>query len=249
MSRLAALLLVFLLGLAAVGLGALATPARADADRPILSYPAAQPTPTMGRPPADAAPALTSGVVHALAPADLLSSWTVIDTPPAMPGEGGWWVERAGHLAQNGVRPAASLSASATALLSPAAYGDVTVRAAFYDERNGNVGLIARHSERGFYQARLQTDPAYDGEALVVEKVVNGVAVPLALNAGEPLYTRHAWHTLALSVSGERIVVTFDGTVVAAVEDAAPLPAGAVGITTRAFGGIVFDQITLIEER
>jgi hypothetical protein len=184
----------------------------------------------------------------ALTPQDLLAGWQVVDSPPALPGEGGLWVEREGHLAQNGVNPAASLSASETALMSPAAYGDVTVSTAFYDVRNGNVGLIARESDVGFYRVRLQAAPSYDGTAFVVEKVVGGAAAPLILNNGEPLYQRQSWHTLSLSVKGTAIRVSLNGHVVAEVEDAAPLPAGRVGLYTRALGGIFFDQITLVTE-
>lgn len=211
----------------------------------ILSYPASPPTPTMGQPPAHAAPALLSAITTPLSPADLLAGWQVVDRPAQLSGEGGRWEEQEGHLYQNGLSPAASLSPAETALLSPATYGDVTIRIAFYDAGNGTVGLVTRVSDRGRYRVRLHTDPTYDGEALVLEKVTDGVAVPLVRNAGEPLYQRRSWHSLTLSVTGGQIVVALDGQIVAQVEDAAPLPAGRVGLYTRALGGISFTDVIL----
>lgn len=248
MNRLAILCCLSLLALAALVRYGAQAQATSGATEPILTYPSSPATPAMGQPPAQAAPALLSAATPPLTPIDLLAGWQVVDSPPALPGEGGRWVEREGHLAQNGVNPAASLSASETALMSPDAYGDVTVSTSFYDERNGTVGLIARESGAGFYRVRLHTDPTYDGEALVVEKVVNGAAAPLVLNAGEPLYERYSWHTLSLSVRETTIVVTLDGKTVAEVEDAAPLPDGHVGLYTRAFGGIAFDQVLVAAE-
>jgi hypothetical protein len=250
MSRIPAFVLAAILALSGLVLVHLVIHANAAAGYPdaILSYPAAPPTPTIGQPPAAAAPALSSVAISPLAPSDLLAGWQVVDTPSQLPGEGGRWEVRDGYLYQDGLNPAGSLSAATTELMSPAAYGDVTVSMAFYDAANGNVGLIARHSAAGFYRVRLQTDPSYDGEALVVEKVTAGIAVPLVLNTSEPLYQRHTWHTLTLSVRGNQITVTLDGRIVAAVEDAAPLPAGTVGIATRALGGIFFDRITLAGE-
>lgn len=215
---------------------------------PILVYPDAAPTPTMGQPAAAAAPALSSVGASPLSPADILAGWQVIDTPTALPGEGGRWIEREGHVYQHGLNPAASLSAAETALMSPDTYSDVTISASFYDNGNGTVGLIARHSEAGFYRVRLHANPSYDGEALVLEKVTGGVAVPLLLNAGEPLYQPHAWHTLALSVTGGKILVTLDGKVVAEVEDLAPLQGGSAGLYTRALSNLFFSQITLSGE-
>lgn len=248
MRRIAGLLLVaclvFGIGVALTRSAAQATNAGTE---PILSYPATDPTPTMGQPSAQAA-VLASVNSSSLSPAGILAAWQVVDTPAVLPGEGGRWVEREGRLYQNGMNPAASLSAAETALLSPEPYADVTLSVSFYDAGNGNVGLLARHSEAGFYQVRLQTDPSYDGTALVVEKVVGGAAAPLLLNTGEPLYQPHSWHTLALSVQRGAIFVTLDGQVVAEAEDTTPLPAGRVGLSTRALGGISFDQIILAAE-
>lgn len=247
-SRITAILIAFI-ALGVVMLAQLIGTAGASTPEPILSYPPTPPTPTMGQPPAQAAPALSSAGATSLTPNNLLAGWLVVDSPPALPGEEGLWVERKGHLAQNGVKPAASLSASETALMSPDAYGDVTISVSFYDARNGNVGLIARESGAGFYRVRLQAAPSYDGTAFVVEKVVGGAAAALMLNTGEPLYEPHSWHTFALSVQGTKILVSLDGQVFAEVADAAPLPAGRVGLYTRALGGISFDQITLVGEK
>jgi hypothetical protein len=218
-----------------------------SAAAPLLAYPVTAPTPTLGQPPAIAAPALASGETTLLSPTDLLAGWQVVDTPPTLPGEAGRWILQDGLLVQDGIGPAASLSAAYTALLSPDAYQDVTITTTFADTRNGAFGLIARSSAAGAYRVRLHADPSYDGEALVLEKVIDGVGVPLVLNAGEPLYTPRTWHTLSLSVQGEMLRVTLDGQLVAQAVDAAPLPAGQVGLVARALGGIAFSQVAIQE--
>lgn len=249
MSRAAILVLLSILALGAVAIGQYAAQAHATVSsaEAILTYPISLPTPTMGGAPAPA-PALASVGTVPLAPPAILASWQVLDTPASLPGEGGRWVERQGHVAQDGLNPAASLSAAETALLSPDIYDNVAISASYYDEGNGTVGLIARHSDRGFYRVRLHTDPTFDGEALMLEKMVDGVALPLVSNHGEPLYQRHSWHTLTLSFQDNQITVTLDGQVVAQVVDAAPLPAGRVGLYARALGGMFFDQVTLAGE-
>ncbi len=217
------------------------------ATEPLVRYPVTAPTSTLGQPPASAAPALASGETTFLSPTDLLAGWQVVDTPPALPDEAGRWIIQDGLLVQDGIGPAASLSAAYTALLSPDAYQDVTITTTFADTRNGAFGLIARSSDAGAYRVRLHADPSYDGEALVLEKVVGGIGVPLVLNAGEPLHLPRTWHTLSLSVVGETLRVTLDGELVAQAVDAAPLPAGQVGLVARALGGISFNQVVIQE--
>lgn len=220
---------------------------QSSAAEPLLRYPVSAPTPTLGQPPALAAPALASGETTLLSPTDLLAGWQVVDMPPALPGEAGRWILQDGLLVQDGIGPAASLSAAYTALLSLDTYQDVTISTTFADTRNGAFGLITRSSAAGAYRVRLHADPSYDGEALVLEKVIDGAGVPLVLNAGEPLYLPRTWHTLSLSVQGETLRVTLDGRLVAQAVDAAPLPAGQVGLVARALGGIAFSQVAIQE--
>lgn len=212
--------------------------AQSSAGQPILAYPGGETARVAGQPPATLAGAARD-------PAELAARWRVVDTPAALPGEGGRWVALDGQLAQDGVQPAAGVSMSETVLLSPEAIADGGIAASFYDGLGGTVGLVARHGAAGFYRLRLHTDPTFDGEALVLEKVVGGVAAPLLTQAGEPLYRRHSWHTLSLHVDGSHITATLDGQVIAAVHDAAPLPAGSAGLYARALGGLRFAQVAL----
>jgi hypothetical protein len=245
--RLRFLVLLLMAGVMILLITAVARSAPTTADAPLLRYPVTAPTPKLGQPPAIAAPALASGETTLFSPTDLLAGWQVVDTPPALPGEAGRWILQDGLLVQDGIGLAASLSAAYTALLSPDAYQDVTITTTFADTRNGAFGLIARSSTAGAYRVRLHADPSYDGEALVLEKVIDGVGVPLVLNTGEPLYRPRTWHTLSLSVVGETLRVTLDGQLVAQAVDAAPLPAGQVGLVARALGGIAFSQVAIQE--
>jgi len=47
-------------------------------------------------------------------------------------------------------------------------------------------------------------------------------------------------------VVGNQLTVTLDGAVVAEAEDATPLAAGRAGIYTRAMGGILFDDFSVV---
>jgi len=79
----------------------------------------------------------------------------------------------------------------------------------------------------------------------VLEKVQGGVATTLVEQKG-PGFTPRAWHVLALRVVGNQLTVTLDGAVVAEAEDATPLAAGRAGIYTRAMGGILFDDFSVV---
>lgn len=213
---------------------------------PILSYPDAFLEPTIPPPPqrTGAAP-LAAAALTTLAPSALLATWQVADDPPQLADTRGHWVAEGDRISQQGMGRAASLSPTITTLMSPDSYGDVTVSAAFYDTRNGTVGLIARQSVEGAYRVWLHAAPTFDGEALVVERVVAGVTTPLLTDHRPPLYERRGWHTLELSITGGRLLVALDGITVAEAIDPTPLPAGRVGLLTRALGGISFGAVTV----
>jgi len=214
---------------------------QAEADHPILSYPALAPTLAAGAPP-QAAGALAS---VALSADTLVADWQVIDMPAALPDERGHWVVQDGQVLQDGVGPTGAMSMSETILVSPATISDGGISTSFYDELTGTVGLVVRHSAAGFYRLRLHTDPTFDYEALVLEKVIGGVAMPLVVQAGEPLYQRHAWYALSLTVDGDRLIARLNGTVVASVQDLALLPPGGAGVYARALGGVRFAQVVV----
>jgi len=219
--------------------------ARAQADQPILSYPELPPLPLVGSPAAPPDSSLDAQAAVAVSLVALLADWQVVDLPAALPDERGRWVAQDGQLLQDGVGPTGAMSMSETILVSPATISDGGISTSFYDELTGTVGLVVRHSAAGFYRLRLHTDPTFDYEALVLEKVIGGVAMPLVTQAGEPLYQRHAWHTLSLTVDGDRLVARLNGTVVASVKDLALLPPGGAGLYTRALGGVRFAQVVV----
>lgn len=214
---------------------------------PILAYPHAPPTPTMGQPPAAAAPpALSSGAApRVLAPTDLLARWQVVDRPAALPSEGGRWVLRDGLLAQDGVGPAATLSERETLLLSPEPA--TRVATLFYDMRNGTAALILGYQDPGtFYRLRVHTPgPGAPAETFALERVNAGVVTTLARDAGGIVIDRFTWQTISLQAQGALITAFVGDQPVVQLTDPAPLPAGRAGIATRAFGGIVFSSVTV----
>lgn len=219
--------------------------ARAQADQPILSYPELPPLPLVGSPAAPPDSSLDAQAAVAVSLAALLADWQVVDLPAALPDERGRWVAQDGQLLQDGVGPTGAVSMSETFLVSPEAIGDGGISTTFYDELTGTVGLVVRYGPSGFYRLRLHTDPTFDSEALVLEKVIGGVSIPLVVQAGEPLYQRRGWYRLRLAMQGEQLVATLNGQIIASVQDIAPLPAGGVGLYTRALGGVHFAAVTV----
>lgn len=51
---------------------------------------------------------------------------------------------------------------------------------------------------------------------------------------------------IELEVRGGALVARLDGKVLLQASDAQPLPAGRVGVYTRALGGIVFDDLVVL---
>ncbi len=231
-----------MLGLALlIGLGVGVRVTMSD-DSAILAYPDAVAPPTMAPFPR---PDVARADATEIPIATIRDSWQIAAPLGGLAEHTPRWVVEDDLLRQDGMGRTRILSPDLTLILSPARYTNVTLTASFYDTGNGTVGLVVRASDRGHYRVRLHTDPTFDGEALVVEKVTDGVAVPVVTIQGEPLYQRHTWNTLAFSARGETLTVTLNGRVVSEVVDAAPLPAGRVGLLTRALGGIGFSRVAL----
>lgn len=225
----------------------------AEDQQPLLEYPEYPPTPTIGPNPTSA-PSLASVPLASadFATADALNSWQAVDLEFVLPDSKSNWTIVDGRLAQNMAGQALNPSTLQTALLTgDAAWADYRVKVSFYDEFNGTAGLIARYSgsdplTASYYRYRILKDSFEATPKQVLEKVVGGVATPLAeLNA--PGYSERAWHTMEFSVVGGQLTVWLDGTAVLEATDSAPLTAGQAGVYSRAMGGIFFDDFTVVQ--
>ncbi|HEU5099233.1 MAG TPA: family 16 glycoside hydrolase [Roseiflexaceae bacterium] len=230
---------IALLGLNASGSG------QAEEGAPLLEYPEFPPTPTVG--PAPAAKPNLAGTALAserFDSPDALARWQIVDPADLQPEDRSVWSIEDGALTQNRTAAAGDPNTYETmALTGDPAWTNYTVSATVYDQNNATFGLVARRQGNSFYRYRIIADQFEATPKQVLEKVVDGVATPLATKDG-PGYTRRQWHTLAMSVSGPTIRVTLDGALVAEASDTS-LAGGQAGLYTRALGGIRFDDVTV----
>jgi hypothetical protein len=243
MTGLIALLAIVAVNLSTGGL-------RAQDSEPLLQYPEFPPTPTIA--PAPEQPAL-EGVTEKSAAAPLFADsfdgqkaggWEFADLNDVLPEERAAWVVQDGRLAQNGtVIPQTPKSHETAAFVGEPAWSDYTVSAKVYDQINGQFGLIARRSGNSFYRYSIIADLYEGGPKQVLEKVVDGVATPLAVLDG-PGYEQRRWYTVSMSVTGQQIRVWLDGELAAEATDGT-LASGQAGLYTRAIGNIFFDDVTV----
>lgn len=230
---------IALLGWGASGSGS------AQEGAPILEYPEFPPTPTIApapaaRPSVAGAPLLAEGFDSP----DALAHWQIVDPADLQPDDRSVWSVENGALVQNRTAAAGDPNTYETmALTGDPAWTDYTVSASVYDQNNATFGLVARRQGNSFYRYRIIADRLEATPKQILEKVVDGVATPLATRAG-PGYTRRQWHTIAMSVAGPSIRVTLDGALVAEASDGT-LASGQAGLYTRALGGIRFDDVSV----
>ncbi|NJN16698.1 MAG: DUF1080 domain-containing protein [Oscillochloris sp.] len=229
-----------------------ATPAGvAQEQQPILEYPEYPPTPTVGANPTPA-PALAASELfredfHNPAARDRLH---FVDLANVLDDLRANWVVQDGRLVQDLAGRARNPSThEVAALVADATYGDVIVRAGFYDEYNGVAGLIARYNgavatEASYYRYRILKNEYEAEPKQVLEKVVDGVATAL-VEIKQTGFTPRAWHVLEMQVVGGQITVSLDGVVVVDATDPQPLAAGSAGVYTRALGGLFYDDLII----
>ena len=238
--------------LALVGLTLWRTPAGVAQEEPtILEYPDYPPTPTVGPNPT-AAPGLAAAELYrqSFDSAAALAELRLVDLDPVLADLSANWIVEDGRLVQDYASAARNPSTHAAAVLvEGGSYGDVAVRASFYDQFNGVAGLIARYSgevgsEASYYRYTILKNEYEAEPKQVLEKVVDGVATRLAevKSAG---FTPREWHVVELSVVGGQITVTLDGEVALQASDAQPLPAGTAGVHSLAIGDLLFDDLVV----
>ncbi|MGB9740096.1 hypothetical protein [Chloroflexus sp.] len=223
-------------------------PSQAEEGGPILQYPPEPPAPTVGpNPTVPAGLAAGPRFVADFATADSLAAWTLVDLDFVIAGDEGNWLIDNGRLRQNFAGELRNSALTQVAALAPVTVGDGVVRVSFYDEFNGIAGLVARYQgevgyEASYYRVRLLKNEYAATPKYALEKVVEGVVTPLATVEG-PGFAPRQWHVVEFELRGGALTVRFNGKVLLQAEDAQPLPAGRVGVYTRALGGIMFDDV------
>ena len=232
-----------------VGIGWLISTRSGQAEEggPMLQYPPEPPAPTVG--PNPTIPAfLASGplFVADFATTDAIADWQMIELDFILPEDRANWVIDTGRLRQDFAGEIRNSALTQLAALAPVELADGVVRASFYDEFNGIAGLVVRYQgevgyESSYYRLRLLKNEYEATPKYALERVVDGVVTPLATVDG-PGFAPRQWHVVELEVRGGELTARLNGKLLLRASDPNPLPAGRVGIYTRALGGIMFDD-------
>jgi hypothetical protein len=222
-------------------------PGQAEEGGPILQYPPEPPAPTIGPNPTVPANLATGPqFVADFASTDSLTVWQSVELDFVLPEDRANWVIDNGRLRQDFAGELRNSSLAQVTLLAPTTFTDGVVRVSFYDEFNGIAGVVARYQgevgyEASYYVLRLLKREYEATPKYALEKVVDGVVTPLATMEG-PGFAPRQWHVIELEVRGNTLTARLDGKLLMQANDAQPLPAGQVGVYTRAIGGILFDD-------
>ncbi|MCG8347195.1 MAG: DUF1080 domain-containing protein [Chloroflexales bacterium] len=214
---------------------------------PIFQYPDFPPTPTVASAPAQQANlAATLLFATDFATPQTLDAWDLVDLEAVPSSSRSVWTIEDGRLAQQRTATLNTRSLQETvAVTGQADWTDYEITAQVHDQSNGTFGLVARYDGNSFYRYSIIADSYPDTPKQLLEKVVDGVATPLAA-LDQPGHRKNQWYTVALRVVGSTIQVTLDGEVVLEATDST-LTAGQAGVYTRALGGILFDNIQVTE--
>jgi len=221
---------------------------QAEEGGPILQYPPEPPAPTIGPNPTVPANLATGPqFVADFASTDSLTVWQSVELDFVLPEDRANWVIDNGRLRQDFAGELRNSSLAQVTLLAPTTFTDGVVRVSFYDEFNGIAGVVARYQgelgyEASYYVLRLLKREYEATPKYVLEKVVDGVATPLA-TVEEPGFAPRQWHVIELEVRGNTLTARLDGKLLMQATDAQPLPAGRIGVYTRAIGGMLFDDV------
>ncbi|RRR74186.1 MAG: hypothetical protein EI684_07605 [Candidatus Viridilinea halotolerans] len=240
----AGFMLVLLVALG-LNLSAFQGQGQAQQDSPLFPMPDYTATPTIAPSPT-AQPILVTDVLLQpdLSDASALDAWVFVDVGVVLAEERSVWQIEEGTLLQNRTAAAGNPNTYETmAFLGDPSWADYTVRARFYDQGNGNAGLVVRREGMNFYRLRLLASMYSDTPKLILEKVIEGEATRLASHDA-PGYDLHMWHDMSLRVQGSLLTATLDGVVIFEAEDTT-LTSGQPGLFTRAMGQIRFSDVVV----
>ncbi|GIV97971.1 MAG: hypothetical protein KatS3mg057_2628 [Herpetosiphonaceae bacterium] len=199
--------IVGLLLIVALSLGIIRS-GRAEEQQPILKMPDFPPTPTIGTAPAQPSQSEGDPLLSAnFETSDALEDWEFVDLDLIHPQERALWKIKDGQLIQDRTAAAGNPSEhQVAAIIGDPGWTNYAITAQVYDIKNMSFGLIARYNGDSYYRFRIFAEPYQANPAGVLEKVVDGVAVPLAEVHGDG-YQQRTWHTVKMSVSGSQIQV------------------------------------------
>ncbi|MBX0326699.1 DUF1080 domain-containing protein [Oscillochloris sp. ZM17-4] len=219
---------------------------QAQGESPILPTLTFPPTPTIPPSPTPM-PILSSTILAApeFQNDDSLKLWEFVDVGAILPEDKSVWRVVDGTLLQDNTAMVGSPSSTneAMAFIGSPTWTNYTVSARFYDQGNGNVGLVARRQGDSFYRLRILAQFYNETPRMVLEKVIDGKATALATLDG-PSYDFHAWYDIALKVDGTSIQAFVNGKpLLEATDDA--LSSGQAGLFTRAMGKLRFSDVVV----
>ena len=170
--------------------------------------------------------------------------WTAVDLEPLTYGdEPSRWSVREGRLHQDWAGELRTpVFRQTAAVTGDPAWQDYTLRANVYAMRNDEIGLLFRVQGNSHYRFRLASS-AYPDPRLVLEKVVEGKATPLA-QLDHPGYTTNTWYTLQADIVGANITISINNEPVIKAQDSS-LTAGKVGVYGIATGDLFYDDVTV----
>lgn len=215
-------------------------------DGALLQMPDFPPTPTVPSAPADN-PSLQGASIFSdsfASDGPLPAGWKVVDLGQVLPGEESVWRVSAGRLIQDRTARASNPDTRVTlAVAGDTSLSNYTVSAKAFDMSNATVGLVARVQGQSFYRFSWYANDVSEPQKLVLDKVIDGVATPLAIADG-PGYEHRKWYTLSLQVNGSSIRALVDDKAVLEATDSS-LSSGQFGVSTVAFGAVSFDNVVV----
>ena len=214
---------------------------------PILTYPTYPPTPTLEPAPAPGASVAAALFTSSFDNVKDLASFTPADLDFVTSETKGQWAVSDGSLFQDGTVSNGNPSMHPVALFAnDLSLSDLSVQASFYNSSNGTAGLITHRNGDTYYRYDIIADYYSDTPKQMLVKVQDGLETVLA-SVDAPGFESYRWYTMEMTVQGGQIRVTLDGQEVLQAVDKTPLAAGSVGLYSRAFGGMRFDNLIIAQ--
>lgn len=196
----------------------------------------AEPAPTV--PAAPVAPAPQSALLLDEGFDGDLNGFTARDFSQG-PGGPATWIAQDGMLAQAGDDLGLPDPGGTYLLAGQADWQDYSVTTQAFAQTPTHLGLVARHSDQGFYQLRLEAGAA--ASTLLLEHVDAAGSTHNLARAEAPA-TVGRWLTLRLTVRGTTISASLDDEVVVRAEDSR-LARGQAGLYATADAAARFDNL------
>jgi hypothetical protein len=237
------------LWLTACGSGRTAT---AEEEPPVDVIPDAPPLPTFPPLPPTATPAAAPTRIEArtdallstdFSTANSMADWTIIDGSDLLAAPSTWLIAD-GVMRQAGDLDQINADYLTAAVTGDPAWTDYQVKVAAYSSGNDEMGVVARASADGYYVFRVRNAERGANQLAILRYDAADVSfVELAVVSGGG-FTPGQWHELAISVVGDQISGSLDGTVVVQTTDPT-LTSGTAGVFGAAAAELQFDDFAV----